>query len=100
MSPEHRLRFQLDAYKAKLEAMRGHNYAYWNKSYDAKLEQGWKMWNQFSGYDKEATTSEQSALEVVEKLRKEGNFARIVCGYEQTAQREKHFTVIYKPKKK
>ena len=46
------------------------------------------------------TSSELFAKEEVERLKNEGNNARIIAGYHQIVQKIKYFTVIYKSKKK
>jgi hypothetical protein len=82
-------------------AKRGHNYEYWNeKKHYKMLENGWALYV-FKKHkdDNKAISSEISAKEVVEKLRTENYFARIVCGYSQNVQRIKMFSVIYKKKK-
>ncbi len=87
--------------KAKI-AMRGHNYEYWNeKKHSKMLQEGWNL-QKFTNRmgERNATSSEISAKEMVEKLRKENYFARIVCGYSQNVQHIKMFSVIYKKKLK
>lgn len=37
-------------------------------------------------------------FKIAEKLHSEGNYARIICGYDKDRQRNKYFTVIFKPK--
>jgi hypothetical protein len=91
------------SYKRKLEANRGHNYAYWNEKYDELIDNGGYSIHHFPNRKGELTNpstySEDEAKDIVSQLRKEGNFARIVCGYDTNRQRVKTFTVIYKPKK-
>ena len=85
--------------RAKL-ANRGHNYAYWNDKHYEMLESGWSLY-EFDGntrHDRQATTSELIAKDVVSKLRSDGCSARIVAGLVKTQQRRKHFSVIYKKK--
>jgi hypothetical protein len=107
MTPEQRLKWDLDNYKKRLKANKGSNYEYWNNKHDELLKNGWclflitetstRQWNKiFQDY---ATSSEDHAKKFVEKLRDEGNFARIVCGYEQNIQRVRMYSIIFKPKK-
>jgi hypothetical protein len=100
-----RTAFYIHKYVRGLEEKRGHNYEYWSDRHDSMLEN--------SGYSiamietirrgklitEEATTIEGDAKDKVVKLRAEGNYARIVCGYRKDVQRTKYFTVIFKPKK-
>ena len=91
-------------YKAMLDARRGHNYQYYSDDlgkklfksgyniYDFQIEEGRKYSERF------ATSSEIEALEIVEKLRKNGNYARIIVGYSKNVQRIKMFSIIYKTK--
>ncbi len=50
------------------------------------------------GYERDATSSVDLAKGAAADMRKAGYFARVVAGYEQNVQRQKMFTVIYKPK--
>lgn len=88
-------------YQRKKEANKGSNYTYFNQEKWNELEEnGYEMYL-FKDVWKnniEGTTSELEAKDIVQKLRKEGNYARIICGYIQTKQRVKHYTVIYKSK--
>jgi hypothetical protein len=52
-----------------------------------------------SSYGNQAIPSESFAKETLEKLKSEGNQARIVCGYEKNIQRIKMFSIIFKLKK-
>lgn len=88
-------------YHRKKEANKGSNYAYFNQEEWDRLEiKGYEMFIFKDAWknDTEATPSELEAKEIVEKLRKDGNYARIICGYIQTKQHVKHYTVIYKSK--
>jgi hypothetical protein len=90
-------------YKQGKVANRGHNYQYWNEETHGKmLENGWIIYAfpEKNGCKVESTPSEAIAKEIVEKLRSEGNFARIVAGYDKNVQLIKRFSIIYKPKKK
>ena len=94
-------------YKRMLEGRRGNNFEYWTERHDALLENGWDVYcfseistRQWSNvFTKTSTSSVLRAKEVVEKLRADGNFARIVCGFDKNVQRQKMHSVIYKPKK-
>ena len=85
MTPEQRSKFIAYSYKNKLECNRGYNFKYFNQKEWDKLEaNGYQMWlfgDKRSDYKSEATTSVIEAKELVEKLRGEGNYARIICGY-------------------
>jgi hypothetical protein len=70
------------------------------KVWDEQEKKGWLMYNDFSRGHNDATKSQLEAEEVVKTLRSDGNYARIICGYVQTKQKVKHFTVIYKLKNK
>jgi hypothetical protein len=106
MTSEQRLKWDCDNYKKRLEANKGSNYGYWNDKHDELLKNGWdlflitekstRQWNKiFQSY---ATSSEEHAKKFVQQLRSEGNFARIVCGYEKNRQRVKMYSIIYKSK--
>jgi len=104
MNDRQRLNWDSMQYKAKLEVNRGHNYQYWNDSMSSLIdEDGWNFYpfyrNTF-GVQEESSESEYLAIEAVNKLRSEGNYARIICGYDRNIQRIKMFSVIYKPRKK
>ena len=87
-------------YKRMKEENRGRNFQYWNASHDDMLKNGWEIFLFYPrGYAKEYTDYLDLAKSAVETLRSKGNFARIVCGYEQCRQRIKYYTVIFKPKK-
>lgn len=93
-------------YKRMLEARRGYNFEYWTEKHDRMLENGWdllefcktptRQWNKL--FKQYATSSVFHAKQEVERLRSEGFFARIVCGYEQNVQRVKMHSVIFKKK--
>ncbi len=81
-----------DPYQAMLEARRGRNFEYWNdKKHGALLGKGWSI--------DQTLTSVLCAIDRVTELRNTGNHARIVCGYEKTIQRIKHYTIITKQKR-
>jgi hypothetical protein len=82
-------------------AKRGHNYQYYNESiHEQMLNDGWDWYKFNDKYEQWATSSELLAKEIVDKLRSEGNYARIIAGYSQNPQKIKMFSVIYKSKKK
>ena len=101
MTDKQRHEWDSRSYRLAMEARRGHSFEYWNDDKHGKmLENGWSL-HQFS--DKKfvewyGTISEESAKEVVDKLRSEGNYARIVCGYNKNRQRIKMHSVIFKHK--
>lgn len=107
MTPAQRLKFDSDNYKKRLEANKGSNYEYWNNKHDELLKKGWELalitktatrqWSKI--FKEDATSSEQHAKRIVDQLRADGNFARIVCGYEKNMQRVKMYSVIFKSKK-
>ena len=105
MTPEQRLKWDIENYKRKLEANKGSNYEYWSDKHEELLKNGWdlskmtyKNRNTNATYEEYATSSELMAKEEVEKLRNDGNYARIVCGYEKNRQRVKMYSVIFKAK--
>ena len=107
MNNEARIELKYYQYKRMLEERRGHNFEYWNdEKHEKMLKNGWflfeypcsgkRNWNIHC--EKYAITSEYYAKKYLKQLRESGNFARIICGYTKTIQREKHFSIIYKPK--
>jgi hypothetical protein len=85
------------AYERMKEANKGHNFEYYNQEKHGKLlSSGYKFYK-FKGTEV-ATSAEGIAKDIVTKLREEGNYARIICGYEQNVQRIKMFSVIFKSK--
>jgi hypothetical protein len=104
MTPAQRLKWDSMQYQAKLDANKGHNYEYWNDDKHGKLlNEGWELFSfpvKSIISETEATVSEYTAIEARDKLRTEGNFARIVAGYSKNVQRMKMFSIIFKPKKK
>lgn len=106
MTPKQRLDWDLENYKRKLQANKGSNYEYWSEKHEELLKNGWdlkkmtyKNRNTNTTYEEYATSSEFMAKEEVEKLRNEGCYARIVCGYEKNKQRVKMYSIIFKLKK-
>ena len=84
------------------EANLGYNFPYFNQKKWNELEaKGYEMylfkdnWN----HNIEGTSSVLEAKKVVKELREKGNYSRIICGYIQTKQRNKYYTVIFKIKK-
>ena len=96
MTPAQRLKWDCDNYKKKLEANKGSNYEYWNNKHDELLKNGWNL---FLITNKHSTSSEDHAKKFVDQLRNEGNYARIICGYDSNKLRIKMYSVIYKGKK-
>lgn len=84
-------------YERAKEANIGHNYRYWNDKWWKEMEnKGWEIYR--FNKDEDFTSVEAYAKQEVQKLRQTGNYSRIVCGYHQTRQHQKFFTVIYKKK--
>ncbi len=100
MTPEQRLKWDTENYKKRLEANKGSNYEYWNDKHEKMLQNGWNLFLivEKSIICRYSTSSEEHAKEVVQKLREQNNYARIVCGYDKNRQRLKMFSIIYKPK--
>jgi hypothetical protein len=99
MTAEQKLKWDCDSYKKRLEANKGSNYQYWNNKHNELLMNGWKLFLISENSKKHSTSSKYHAIQAVEQLRNEGNYARIVCGYNKNRQRIKMYSVIYKPKK-
>lgn len=106
MTSKQRLKWDTDNYKKRLEANKGSNYEYWADKHEKMLQNGWNLfliteattrqWSQtFKRY---STSSKEHAKKFVEDLRNNGNYARIVCGYDKNRQRVKMFSIIFKPK--
>jgi len=94
MTPEQRLEWDIMQYKARLEASKGHSHSYMSyKLYEQLEKQGYVSYNFSTSYE---TSSEYEAIEIRDKLRKEGNFARIVSTANKL--RIRTFQVYYKPK--
>lgn len=102
MSDKQRSGFIALCYQRKKEANKGYNFSYFNQEKWEELEKkGYQMYDGFNPrWHNDATDSLTAATEAVDKLRSEGNYARIICGYVQTIQRIKHFSVIFKNKLK
>lgn len=98
--------WKLFQYNAAKEAKRGHNYAYYSDELGEKLKVSGYQWHEFTrncNMDgtkvvNDYTSSEIAAKEVVEQYRKDGYYARIICGKEMVVQRIKYFSVAYKKK--
>lgn len=84
INDKQRLDWDVMQYKARQQARRGHNYPYWNES----KHNNWDIFN--------TTTSEDEVIKWKKELLISYPKVKIVCGYKQTVQRIKHFTVIYK----
>ena len=104
MTSEQRVRFDIENYQKKLASNKGYNFEYWNDKHEQMLENGWELFSithtrkGIEIYKRNATSSKEHAIEFVKQLRVDGNYARIVCGYEKTRQRIKMYSIIYKPK--
>jgi hypothetical protein len=99
MTDKQRLEWDINSYKKKLEANKGHNYQYWSEKLEKELTEKGYEWYNFDN-NKQATASELKAQEIVEQLRNDGCYARIIAGYEQNVQRTKMFSITYKKKNK
>lgn len=84
-------------YLQALKARRGHNYAYYSSALDEELEAKGYQWHKFKDGD-HSTYSELEAKEVVETLRSNSNYARIICGVDKNHARMKTFSVTFKKK--
>jgi hypothetical protein len=101
MTYEQRTSWIAMCYQRKKEANIGYNFPYFNQEKWNELEKnGYEMYlfKDAWKHNTEGTVSVLEAKKVVEELRQKGNYARIICGYIQTQQREKYYTVIYKTK--
>jgi hypothetical protein len=101
MTTEQKSNFIAMCYQRKKEANIGYNFTYFNQGKWDELEKnGYKMYlfKDSWKHNTEATTSVLEAKKIVKELRQKKNYARIICGYIQTQQKEKHYTVIYKSK--
>lgn len=107
MTPEQRLKWDIENYKKRLEANKGSNFEYWNEKHERLLQNGWNLflitetattqWSQI--FKRYSTSSVLHAKKFVEQLRNEGNYARIVCGYNKNKQRVKMYSILFKPQK-
>jgi hypothetical protein len=89
MTDKQRLDWGFRQYEARLAANRGHNYAYMTKELEERLERlGYKKYNSVSNY------SELSARKIVEQLRKDGCYARIISHATKLSIRE--YDVYYR----
>jgi hypothetical protein len=103
MNDQQRLAWYKLTYQRKKEANIGFNYPYFNQEKWNELERnGYEMYLFTDAFKNkvEGTMSVLEAKEVVEKLRSTNHYARIICGYIQTKQSAKHYTVIFKNKVK
>lgn len=96
---EQRLELFTRQYKAMLAARRGHNYSYMTPALEKHLERlGYRIAvlgsNGVTSYHE--TRSDAEAKEVVERLRREGNYARIIC--HATRLRIREYSVYYRKK--
>lgn len=104
MNDKQRLVFDVNSYKAKLKANKGHNYQYYSDDFGVKwvLEKKYKLYDfKVEGkdfFDRWATQSESLAVGIALCLRQEGNYARVIVGYSKNVQKIKMFSVIYKAK--
>lgn len=99
MTREQRSDFLTHKYERTKESRRGDSFPYWNeKMHNQLFSNGYDIYEFLTGFDKEATSSITLAKDIVEVLRDNGNYARIICGYSQNRQRIRMFTIYYKTK--
>jgi hypothetical protein len=76
MTQEQRLAWDDMQYKARKGAAKGHSHSYMSeKLYKQLQEKGYDSYEFSRGYE---TSSENEAIEIRDKLRSEGNYARII----------------------
>jgi hypothetical protein len=96
MTPKQRVEWDARNYRLRKEANRGHNYAYLtNDLYDHLELMGYEIYPYKNSRD---IGSELAAIEIRNKLKEEGNYARIVCVANKL--RIKTYQVYFRPKKK
>ena len=108
MTPKQMLKCGIENYKKRLKANKGYNFQYWNERHERLLQNGWNLflikksattqWSKI--FNRYSTASVLHAKMFVEQLRNEGNYARIVCGYNKNKQKIKMYSIIYKSKPK
>jgi len=76
MTPKKRVEWDIMQYKARLDASKGHSHSYMSDKLYEQLEKKGYVSYKFSTTHE--TTSEYEAIAIRDKLRKDGNFARIV----------------------
>ena len=101
MTNEQRSKWISYQYNAKKEANKGYNFEYFNQDkWDILEIKGYQMhkFKDAFGYQCYSTISVMEAKNVVDELRKNKNYARIICGYDKDVQNTKYYTVIFKSK--
>lgn len=99
MTKEQRMAFLSHKYRVTKEGRKGDSFPYWNeKLHNSLLKKGYEMYQFETGYDRDATNHQHLAVSMVQKLRSQGNYARIICGYSQNQQRIRMFTIYFKNK--
>ena len=92
MTRKQRVEWDCMQYKARLNAAKGHSHSYMsNKLFDQLEKRGYVSYKFSTNHE---TTSESEALEIRDKLRRDGNFARIVSTANQL--RIRTFEVYYR----
>jgi hypothetical protein len=83
-----------------LEERKGHNYQYYSDQIRKYMsEKNYSFYEYHGGKGHVYCTQiESDAKNIVNRLRNEGNYARIICGYEKDTQRNKYYSIIYKAK--
>jgi hypothetical protein len=93
MTDKERLDWDIAQYNARKEANRGHSYAYMDNALYHELEsKGYKEYI-FDNGDR-VNQSEYMAKKVVDELRADGNYARIICV--QNKVRTRQYSIYYK----
>lgn len=92
--------WRLYQYQRAKEENRGHNYSYYSEKLNKYLiEKGYK-WHLFTDKysEREATSSELFAKEIIIDYKSKGYYARIIAGKSQNVQKTKMFSICYKKK--
>jgi len=101
MTNEQRSKWISYQYNAKKQANKGYNFEYFNqKKWDELETNGYEMYKFKDTFEYQcySTISVIEAKKVVEELRGNNHYARIICGYDKDVQNRKYYTVIYKVK--
>lgn len=99
MTPKQLSQFDSNAYKRRLEANRGHNHSYMtDELYEHLNKVGYCEYVFDGDKSKRETISELQAIEVRDRLRLDGYFARIISSANKIRMRS--YQVWFKPKNK
>ena len=100
MTSEQRLKWDLENYQKRLAANKGSNFEYWNEKHEKLLQSGWNLFliTETPTTHRYSTSSVEYAKKFVEQLRSEGNYAKIVCGYNKNKQKVRMYSILFKPK--